>query len=267
MNKSQLAIALLATLSMTVASAEKGTVIKFNSNTPGAPNQLSILNGSVLIPSAENGRIIMDTHKNVMMMVNDPQKKYMEMNDKTIEKSSMLMEQMQVQMAAQLKSLPEAQRKAIEQRMGLNQAKPVAPKVEVKMTGNKRKVNGIECEEQQVLTNGQATMAACVATPKAAGINDADYNTLKKMFQFSKSMAKKSGGMGAGLAANVPDLDGIPMEVKDLKNGNTLTISSIESADLDNKNFVPDPSYQRFDPLQQMQQQMQQMGKGTPPNQ
>ena len=188
----------------------------------------------------------------------------MEMNDKTIEQSSAMVEQMQAQMASQLKSLPEAQRKAIEERMGLSQAKPAAPKVEVKMTGNKRKISGVECEEQQVLTDGQATISACVATPKAAGINDADYATMKKMFQFSKTMAKKSGGVGGGLAANVPNLNGIPMEVKDLKSGNTLTISSIESADLDSKNFAPDPSYQRFDPLQQMQQQMQKLGSGAP---
>ena len=263
MKKSQLAIALLATLSTTIASADTGTVIKFNSSTPGAPSQLSILNGSVLIPSADNGRIIMDTNKNVMLMVNDPQKKYMEMDSKTIEQSSAIMEQMQEQMAAQLKSLPEAQRKAIEERMGLNQAKPAVPKVEVKITGNKRKVSGIECEEQQVLTDGQASMSACVATPKAAGINDADYNTMKKMFKFSKSMAQKSGGIGGGLAANVPDLNGIPMEVKELQSGNTLTITSIESANLDSKNFAPDPSYQRFDPLQQMQQQMQTLDSGA----
>jgi hypothetical protein len=264
MKKSQLAIAFLATLSTMVASADQGTVIKFNSSTPGAPSQLSILNGNVLIPAADDGRIVMDTNKNIMMMINDPQKKYMEMDDKTIEQSSAIMDQMQAQMLAQLKSLPEAQRKAIEKRMGLDQSKPAEPKMEVKKTGKKRKVNGIECEDQNVLSDGKVTISACVATPKAAGISDADYATMKKMFKFSKSMAKKSGNMGGGLAANVPDLNGIPMEVNDLQSGNTMSITSIESADLDSKNFAPDPSYQRFDPLQQMQQQMQQLGSGTP---
>ena len=263
MKKSQLAIAFLATLSTLVASADPGTVIKFNSSTPGAPSQLSILNGQVLIPSAEDGRIIMNTHKNVMLMINDPQKKYMEMDDRTIEQSSSMMEQMQAQMVEQLKSLPEAQRKAIEQRMGLDQSKPAEPKMEVKKTGKKRKVSGIECEDHNVLADGKVTILACVATPKAAGISDADYATMKKMFKFSKSMAKKSGNMGGGLAANIPNLNGIPMEVNDLQSGQSMTISSIESADLDSKNFAPDPSYQRFDLLQQMQQQMQQLGSGA----
>jgi hypothetical protein len=265
MKKSHLTVALLATLSISVAHADTGTIIKFDSSVPEAPRELSILNGRVLIPSATgDGRIIMDTNKNVMFMVNDPQKQYMEMNDETIEQSTGMMEQMQQQMAAQLKSLPEAQRKAIEQRMGLDQAKPATPKVEVKPTGKKRNVSGVECEDRSVLTDGQATMSACVATPKAAGISEVDYKTMKKMFHFSREMAKKSGGLGGGkLTTNVPDLDGIPMEVKDLQSGNTLTITSIQSSNLDSKHFAPDPSYKRFDPIQQMQQQMLQMGAGA----
>jgi hypothetical protein len=256
---------LLAALSTTTAIADSGTVISLSSSTPGAPGKISILNGSVLIPSPKgDGRIIMDTNKNIMTMINDPQKRYMEMNNKTIEKSSGIMEQMQQQMLTQLESLPEEQRKAIEQRMGLNQNKPAEPKVEVKPTGNKRKISGIECEEHNVLTDGQKTLTACVATPKASGITDADYKTMKKMFHFSKEMAKKSGGIGGGLAANVPDLNGVPMEVNELQSGSILTITSIKSAELDSKSFMPDASYTRFDPIEEMQKQMQQMNSVAP---
>ena len=267
------ASSLLALLLAAGASpAFSDTVVTFKNAGKGAPNTIAIHKGMVQMPSPQGGmRLIMDTNSRNMLMINDTEKQYMKMNSATIEKTSSLMSQMRQQMMAQLKNLPPEQRKAIEQRMGLDQAQPKAPVMSLKATGQTKKISNIPCKVTDILKNGKKIMEACVATPGDAGIAKADYATMKKMFDMSRQFAKQSskmGGPNAGGIASMPELNGVPMEVKDLESGQTVTIATIDSkASLKDADFKPGEGYKLVDPLQQMQQMRQQMGRMPAPPQ
>lgn len=239
------------------------TVVYFDGTNSDTPESISIHNGRVLItvPNADT-RIVMDTHTKTMRMIDDEQKQYMEMNEQTIEQTAGIMSQMQQVMLSQLESLPPEQRKMFEERMGISlQQAPVSPKIEVKATGKTKKVSGISCEITDIFSDGKKTMETCIATPKAAGVNAADFETMKKMFRFSKSMAEKTAQMSGGnspLGANIPELNGVPMEMVELDTGDTMTIKSIDSQPkLSDADFMPGKGFKKFNPLNMMQQQMQ----------
>jgi hypothetical protein len=239
------------------------TIIRFKTNAPGSPDSMSIKGSLVLISAPEKkGRFIMDTRAEKIIMINDQEKQYFELDNKAIEQTSSMMKMMRDTMLAQLKNLPPEQRKVIEERMGLNQQQPRVPKVEIKPTSSRIKVNGIPCTLTDIITDGQKTAEACVATIEDAGISASDFTTMQKMFRLSRKLAEKSASMSGAAAGKfarslAPDLDGFPMEVKDLRNGNSVIVSKVEKARLSARDFAPGAGYQKFNPLQQMQKYMQ----------
>lgn len=251
-------------LFLSTASGYADTIIKFKTNAPGSPDSMSIKGSKVLISAPERkGRFIMDTEVGKIMIINDQEKKYFELDNKTVEQTSSMMKMMQNAMMAQLQNLPPEQRKAIESRLGLQQKAPPAPKVEIKPTQAVIKVNGIPCTMTNIFTDGKKTAEACVATTKAAGISEADFITMQKMFRMSRDLAEKSANMSGAAAGKfahslAPDLEGFPMEVRDLRNGNNVVVSKIEKTNLTNTSFNPGQGYQKFNPIQEMQKLMQQ---------
>ncbi|MGF1548093.1 MAG: DUF4412 domain-containing protein [Thiotrichales bacterium] len=255
-------------LACLAAPVNADTVIKFTSSQPGMLDQMAIKDGKVLINAPQSqGRMVMDTTAQKMVMFNDKEQKYIEMDEKYMEQTAKVMDQMRQQMMAQLQSMPAEQRAQIEKQMGLANPEAKPPEVTIKPTGQKKTVSGIECQVSDVYTDGAKTMEACMATPQAAKMNADDYATLKRMQEFSKKMMQKSSAMGGAPGAMkdmFPSLDGLPMELKDLQNNFTMTISSVETAALDAKNFAAGSGYQKFDPLQQMQQMQQQRPPAAP---
>ncbi len=254
----------LLALLLAAGPALSDTVITFQNAGKGAPNRIAIHHGMVQMPAPQGGmRLIMDTNSRNMVMINDAQKQYMQMNSGTIEKTNSLMSAMRQQMMAQLKNMPEEQRKMIEKRMGLTQNPPAAPKMTLKATDKMKRISNVPCKVTEILRNGEKVMEACVAKPADARIASEDYATMKKMFdmsrQFAKQSAKMAGPAASGIAS-MPDLNGVPMEVRDLKGGHTVTIANIDSkAKLKDADFKPGAKYQKIDPLQQMRQMQQQM--------
>ncbi len=253
----------ISVAALTQGGALADTVIHFKTNAPGSPESMAIKGDKVMISAPEkNGRFIMDTTSEKIVMINDQEKKYFEIDSNTIEQTASMMDVMRQTMLAQLQNLPEAQRKALEARLGLSaDAPPPAPKVEVKPTASKIKVNGIPCTLTDIYTDNTKTAEACVATTKAAGISDADYRTMQKMFRLSKKLAEKSAkmtGPAAGKFAKslTPELDGFPMQVRDLRNGNQVIVSKIETKKLTEKDFNPGRSYRKFNPMQEIQRMM-----------
>lgn len=248
---------LFPALLLLAGSAQADTVIQF-SHGPEQNSAISIKNGIVYTPAGQGQRMLWDTNNNRMLMVNDAQKQFMVIDTATIEQASGFMEQMREQMMAQLKSMPEEQRKALERQMGINLSKPAVPKVELKSTGKGRTISSIRCAQSDIFTNGQKTGEVCIASIKDSGINPQDYATMKKMFNLSKKMAEKTASMGApgaGMIKDMPDLNGVPMEFRDLSSGQAVLISSVNSsAQLDPANFAPGQGYQQVNPFQQMQQ-------------
>ena len=254
---------LLSLLAAGGQGAFADTVIYFRTNAPGSPESMAIKGNKVLISAPEkNGRFIMDTASEKVVMINDQEKKYFEINSKTIEQTASIMDTMRQTMLAQLQNLPPEQRKMLESRLGLTaETTPPVPKVEIKTTQTQIKVNGIPCTLTDIYTDGAKTAEACVATTKAAGISESDYQTMQKMFRLSKKLAEKSARMtgpapGRFAKSLTPELDGFPMQVRDLRNGNHVIVSKIETKKLNDKDFRPGMAYQKFNPLQEMQKMM-----------
>ncbi len=254
-------IALAVTVACLAQQVSADTVVTFKKQNGAAPEKITIHAGMVQMPSPETGmRLVMDTNRQKMLMINDKEKQYMEMDSATIEKTSKLMSQMRQAMMAQMKNLPEAQRKMLEKRMGIGATLPAAPKFTVKSTGKHIKISGIPCEVKEILRDGKPSMEACVASVADTGIDKADYATMKKMFDMSRMFARQSAkmaGSAAGGVASMPNLDGVPLEVKDMEHGRTVTVATIDSkVKLADKDFQIGPGYKKIDPFQQMQQHM-----------
>lgn len=239
-------------------SAFADTVVTFNATGNDVPNTISIHDGSVQMPVPQgNMRLVMDTKTSRMLMIDDGKKQYMEMDSETIKQTSDLMDMVRTQMMAQLENMPEQQRKMLEQRMGINLKQPTAPVIKVNATGKMKSVSKIQCEIHDVLSDGKKTMEACVATVAASGVAQSDYETMQKMFQMSREFARQAGNLG-GLAAtttvaNMPDLNGVPMAVKNIADGNSITITSIDSTvKLAAAKFKPGSDYKKINLLEQM---------------
>ncbi len=252
---------LLLVLTATTASAD--TVIHFKTNAPGSPEQMAIKGDKVLILSPQReGRFVMDTATETVTMIDDREKRYFQIDSQTVEQTTGMVEMMRQAMLAQLKNLPPEQRKMMEERLGITpEATPPLPTIEIRPTTSKIKVNGVPCTLTDIVTDRRKTAEACVATPKAAGISDTDYATMQKMFRISRKLAEKTRhmtGPAAGEFAQslAPELDGFPMEVKDLTNGNHVIVSKIETRKLKTSDFLPGAGYQKINPLQEMQRLM-----------
>lgn len=251
-------------VALVTAAASADTVIHFNTNAPGSPERMTIKGQKVLISAPKShGRFIMDTASEKMLVINDADKKYFEIDSNTVEQTASMMGMMRNVMQAQLQNLPPEQRKVMEERLGLKpESKPPVPKVEIKPGKSTIKVNGVACTPTEIFTDGKKSAEACVATPKAAGIPKKDYDTMQRMFHISRKMAEKASSMSSGttgrLAKSIaPDLPGIPMQVRDLNSDNQVMITRIETKTLSNGEFIPGQGYQKFNPLQEMQKYLQ----------
>ncbi len=246
-------------LAASAQSALADTIITFDASGNDVPNTISIHAGSVQMPTPQGDmRLVMDTINSRMLMIDDSKKQYVEMDSETIKQTSDLMDMVRTQMMSQLENMPEGQRKMLEESMGITLKKPATPVITINATGKKKTVSKIKCEVHDVLSDGKKTMEACVATVKASGVAQKDYETMKKMFGMSRNFAKQAAKLGGPAAtntvANMPDLNGVPMEVKNLADGNTITITSINSnAKLDASKFKPGSNYKKINLLEQIQ--------------
>ncbi len=250
-------------LTLTAGGAVADTVIHFKTNAPGSPERMAIKGSQVLIAAPQRqGRFVMDTATETVTMIDDREKRYFQIDSQTVEQTTSMVDMMRQAMVAQLKNLPPEQRKMMEERLGITpETTPPVPKIEIKPTRSRIRVNGVPCTLTDILTDGRKTAEACIATPKAAGISDADYQTMQKMFRISRKLAEKTShmtGPAAGQFAKslAPELDGFPMEVKDLTTGNHVIVSKIETKNLKKKEFLPGGGYQKINPLQEMQRLM-----------
>ncbi len=253
---------LLSSIFVGLGNAQADTLIKFDAIETNQSGSIAIKDGLVLLRDPRRpGRLVMDTNTSTLYMIDDTRKQYVKMNEGTLEKTASMMSLMQQVMLSQIQKLPPEERKAFEQRLGLNAQKKAPPKIEVHRTGAHKKLRGIDCEVTNILTDGKLTAGACVATPKAAGVPEKDYQTMKKMFAISRRMAEKTSSLSRGMPGNfspqmVPELNGVPIEAKDFLRKNSLEIKSIQQTTLNAKDFQPGADYTLFDPVEQMQLQM-----------
>lgn len=261
--------ALLIILSL-ITTVQADTQIEIEAINNARTGKISIQGDKVLLEQPGGpGRMVMDTSQEALYMIDDARKQYVVIDEESLAATTSMMSAMQEMMMAQLQNLPENERKAIEQRLGIHSEKTAAPTVRIDKTGSHKTLHGVKCEVTNILTNDKLTGGACVATPKAAGIPEQDYKTLKKMFSISRKMAEKTSKLSSGMPGNLspdmfPDLNGVPMETKDFDHGETLMIKKISQTKLSADAFKPGKDYKQFDPVKMMQNQVQMSQPGTP---
>ena len=217
------------------------TLIQFENSDKSMPEELRIKNGIAMLKDPQGrGRMVFDTIKEQMLMINDQRKEYIVINEAFIEKMAKAYQQ---QMDIMMKSLPPEQQKALQQKIDQASNHKNAPQISVKKTGKKREINGIKCEVTSVSDKTNKIIETCLASSKDSGIDEKDFATYRKMSSLSGKLSRKSAKLAGPFAQRMQGndifskLDGIPVEFKQLTNGQTSTITAIKNIKLDEKQF------------------------------
>ena len=138
-----------------------------------------------------------------------------------------------------LAGLPAEQRNMVEQRMGSMLGAPAAGKpvkpVDISIVDKgKQTVAGLQCQASSLVKNGKTVAEVCIATAASGKLSPQDFSTLKTLVTLSRRMAGHAnnmlGGMGEQAELLAVELDGIPVNVKDLEHGKYYQVTSVSDA-------------------------------------
>jgi len=169
--------------------------------------------------------VIVRLDKEMMYRVNTEKKTYMELTFTQLdEKRKALMAQMgsqMEQMKAQMKNVPEEQRKMMEKMMA-SMGGGSETKVDVKASGDKLKIAGYDAIKYTLTQDGKevASIWASKDVP--------EYGNLKKDYsEFGRKMATLSPGMSKSLSEAMHSIDGFPLQTT-MMNGMKIAVTKIE---------------------------------------
>jgi len=176
-------------------------------------------NNKVRINASAGTWILFDAGKKTMTQVLDEKKKFVVVDEATINNlvtmQAAAMESMKTKMAA----LPPAQRAQMEAMMG--KMAPAAPKTEevqevkVRPLAASKQVAGHKCQTYEVLLGDKKVSENCLANRKEFELNQADIRTLEEMINFSQRMTAKmpiGGDVSAATNGFLDKDDLIPVE-------------------------------------------------------
>ena len=221
-----------------------------SSKNPDAEMSIHIKDGDVLM-GGKSSKALYKAGSREIVVIDHTRQTFMVIDDAAAQKMNEQVTAMQDQMKAmmaqmqkQMANMTPEQRAMIEQTMKQQMpamaAKPASTTVEPK--GNDS-VGGIACRIIVVKTDNQPAHEACVASSKALGVSNADYQSmLAAMDAMQEIMRKLSGGIGT-FPVNVRDLDGIPVRMKNLGDGETSSLTGRSSATLDPDLFAIPSGY------------------------
>lgn len=252
------------------SSAMADTTLSFNDGRQPDPTSFLIKNGQVLMQgkSPQGGEFasIYDSKKNHFLIVDYGRQNFYVMDKPLLNKQIKLMEEMRAQMKqnmqAQIQQLPPEQKKMMEQRMDAMLNPPKPPPMKITRTGKAESINGIDCSLFDVHRGEEKVREVCVAKTEELKISETDYNTLRNMFAYMKDMAEtlaKQSPMGSDDGAMMAEMDGIPVEMRDLRQGFVSRLEGVSNDDISPSLFQIPSTFQKVDPYAMMQQQMQQM--------
>ena len=151
-----------------------------------------------------------------------------------------------------LDGLSAEQKIMIEQRMGPILGAPAAGEpvmlADIKIVDQgKQTIAGLQCQASSLLKNGQTIAEVCMATSASGKISSRDFATLETLVNLSRSMTDHYTGMpgGTGVLAELmaTELEGIPVNVKDIENGKYYQVTSVTDAALSASLF---DGYEKF---------------------
>ncbi|MDQ7015000.1 MAG: DUF4412 domain-containing protein [Gammaproteobacteria bacterium] len=236
----------LCICALTSFNAQADTTIQFEKGDKRQPSALYVKAGKVLIDNKDgNMNALYDSNNENFSVLQHNKKSYIRMDEKRMAAQMGMVENMRKQMMARMQSMPAEQRTMIESRMasmGLPSMQALDKKSttessEIKKTGKWHTINGFKCEVVEIYRSNKQISEACVADAKGLKMSEADFNTLRKMFDFSEKMAKKAGKIGAVMGEQHGDAGGIPVRSKNLENNSVQTIKSISTKALADDRF------------------------------
>ena len=149
-------------------------------------------------------------------------------------------------MADILAGLSPEQRKMIEQRMGVMSGPPAAGPdagADIKAVARgMHTVAGLRCEASDIMKNGKPAAEVCMATTASGKLSKQDFATLETMAIFSRDMASSAGGMLGDFTEQLEflavDVDGVPIDVRDLEHGKHYQVTAVSDSALSDTLFA-----------------------------
>jgi hypothetical protein len=97
-------------------------------------------------------------------------------------------------------------------------------------------VAGLHCKASGILKNGRPAAEVCMATTANGKLSKQDFATLEAIVMFSRDLASSAGNMLGDLADQLvllaPDIDGVPVAVRDLEHGKSYRVTAVSDATL-----------------------------------
>ena len=196
---------------------------------------------------------IFDGTRQVMIMVNEGNKTYSEINKADLDALSGQMSAAMSQMQEAMKNMPPEQRARMEAimkgRMGgagaAAPAKPVYRKV------GTDKVGKWACDKYEGTTNGQKTSELCTVDPKVLGLNTADFAVTREFAEFFAKLIP-AGAAQAFRVGSAEDqgFSGVPVRSVFYNNGQpmiTSEITDIHHQAFTDATFQPPAGFQKTD--------------------
>ena len=182
--------------------------------------------------------VIFDSQKQVLYVVDNARKTYMEMTKADVEQLKTQMQAMMAQMQAALEKVPPAQRSQMEAlikgRMG--GIATAAPKLDSKRAGTD-KVGRWTCEKYEVTSNGEKLSDVCTVDPSALGINLKDLDVSRQLADFVSTLVPQMAAQVAVVGRpETHGFAGFPVRSTVYVAGRTMTSEVLEAS----RQTIPD---------------------------
>jgi hypothetical protein len=247
--------------------------LRFSDARTGSESTVLIKGASVRMEEREaDGSMIyslFDRDERTLIMVMDEERAYAVLTEDGLKAQADQLRDMQqeflVQMRQQMQYMPPDQQQMMQQQMmqlgidpamlsGEDTPTPDISSLETRSTGRTRTLGAYDCREIEVWLEGELTNELCLADAAQVGMSRADFETLQVLFTFMHSLSEIAMSMGGPFAAEMgaemlPEMDGVPVMVKNPKDGSEVLLRSVSRENLPAKLFrIPD-DYQAVDPF------------------
>jgi hypothetical protein len=159
-------------------------------------------------------------------LLDHAEKTYVKVDRGTTVAVSRKVEEANREMRERLAGLPPEQRAAMEKLLDgtLGPAPDATPPVSVRSTGERDLVEGIPCDESEVVREGQRVALVCTASFQAAGVSAATFDVVRELAVFLReSVASLAPGTmrqeGLDALEGVDRLQGVPLRVRAYEKG------------------------------------------------
>ncbi len=197
-----------------------------------------------------------DNSKKMLYTINTKTKQFIETTPEKIRERMTKVVEMQNQfkedMKKQMASMPEDQRKALEERIQQSEAAMKAPPPAIKMEKTERKetIQGMECTISTVKMDDKAVRDVCIASK--SGMDEADHTMLVSMFEYMDNIAAESakaqGATPPTEGSASLHKEGLALRIQALPDGPRSELSGLAKDALADADFSLPEGFSVFEP-------------------